>query len=66
MESTTKQVAELQELLVIKMVDVEREKKNTDELIAVVGHESVEAEKEQNAAQIQADETNKLAAEANE
>jgi len=65
MESTTDQVAELQDLLVVKMVDVETEKKNTDELIEIVGRESEDAEKEQAAAQIQADETNALAAEAN-
>lgn len=50
MKSTTEQVEGLQKLLEIKMVDVEREKEKTNELIEIVGRESLEAEKEQNAA----------------
>jgi len=47
MASTTSQVEGLQKLLEIKMVDVEREKEKTNELIGIVGKESLEAEREQ-------------------
>ena len=46
MKSTTEQVEGLQKLLEIKMVDVEKEKEKTNELIEIVGKESLEAEKE--------------------
>ena len=46
MKSTTEQVEGLQKLLEVKMVDVEREKEKTNELIEIVGRESLEAEKE--------------------
>jgi len=65
MKSTTDQVADLQKMLEVKMVDVEIEKKKTDELIEIVGRESLDAEKESDAAALQADETNALAAAAN-
>jgi len=35
------------------MVDVEREKEKTNELIEIVGRESLDAEKEQNIAKVQ-------------
>lgn len=66
MYQTTTQVAELQKMLEIKMVDVEIEKKKTDELIVIVGRESLEAEKEQNAAMIQENETMETQNAANE
>lgn len=43
------------------MVDVEKEKEKTNELIEIVGRESLDAEKEQEIANIQSDETAKLA-----
>ena len=43
------------------MVDVEKEKEKTNELIEIVGRESLEAEKEQEAAKVQEDETTALA-----
>jgi dynein heavy chain len=46
MQSTTDKVGALQERLVIKMVDVGVEKEKTDELIEIVGRESIDAEKE--------------------
>lgn len=46
------------------MVDVENEKAKTNELIEVVGRESLDAEKEADAAAIQAEETDKIANEA--
>jgi len=46
------------------MVDVENEKAKTNELIEKVGKESLDAEKEADAAQIQAEETDKIAGEA--
>lgn len=61
MKSTTEQVEGLQKLLEIKMVDVEKEKEKTNELIEIVGRESLDAEKEQDMAKIQEDETTKLA-----
>lgn len=46
MKSTTEQVEGLQKLLVVKMAEVEVEKEKTNELIEIVGRESLEAEKE--------------------
>lgn len=46
MKSTTEQVEGLQKLLEIKMVDVEKEKEKTNELIEIVGKESLDAERE--------------------
>ena len=60
MKSTTEQVEALQKLLVIKMVDVEKEKEKTNELIEIVGRESLDAEKEQDMA-VQEEDTQKLA-----
>ena len=57
MKSTTEQVEGLQKLLEIKMVDVEKEKEKTNELIEIVGKESLDAEKEQEIAQVQENET---------
>jgi dynein heavy chain len=57
MKSTTEQVEGLQKLLEIKMVDVGIEKEKTDELIEVVGRESLDAEKEAEAAAVQEAET---------
>ena len=57
MKSTTEQVEGLQKLLEIKMVDVEKEKEKTNELIEIVGKESLDAEKEQELAKQQEDET---------
>ena len=48
-------------MLEIKMVDVEKEKEKTNELIEIVGRESLEAEREQDAAKVQEDETTALA-----
>ena len=64
MKATIEQVEGLQKLLDIKMVDVEQEKAKTGELIEIVGRESLDAQREQDLANIQATETNKLAAEA--
>jgi hypothetical protein len=52
MKSTTEQVESLQKKLVIKMVDVEKEKEKTNELIEIVGRESLDAEKEQEIARV--------------
>lgn len=52
MESTTNQVNQLQELLKVKMVDVEEEKQKTDQLIAVVNKESADAQVEADAAAV--------------
>ena len=52
MRGTTDQVGELTQLLEVKMVDVGVEKEKTDELIAIVGRESLEAGKEADAAAI--------------
>jgi ribosomal protein L15E len=52
MAETTSRVEGLQKKLEVKMVDVEREKIKTDELIEIVGRESVDAEKEQGEAMI--------------
>lgn len=43
------------------MVDVEHEKAKTNELIEIVGKESLDAQKEADAASIQAEETDKVA-----
>lgn len=43
------------------MVDVEHEKAKTNELIEIVGKESLDAQKEADAAAIQAEETDKVA-----
>jgi len=60
MQSTTDKVDDLKKLLEIKMVDVGIEKEKTDELIEIVGRESVDAEKEAGAAEIQAGEVAKV------
>lgn len=57
MKSTTEQVEGLQKKLEVKMVDVEIEKEKTQELIEIVGRESLEAEKEQAIAFRQEEET---------
>jgi len=59
MENTTEQVAGLQKLLEVKMVDVEIEKEKTGELIEIVQRESADAAKEAEAAAEQEKETNK-------
>ena len=43
------------------MVDVEKEKEKTNELIEIVGRESLDAEREQDLARLQEEETSKLA-----
>jgi len=53
-------------LLVVKMVEVEREKEKTNELIEIVGKESLDAEKEQEIAKVQEDETIAMTNAANE
>jgi len=57
MWSTTEQVNGLQQLLEVKMVDVGVEKEKTDQLIEIVGRESLDAEKEAGAAAEQEKET---------
>ena len=64
MNSTTEKVAQLQKLLEVKMVEVDIEKTATGKLIAEVELQSADAQKEQDAANIQAEATNKLANEA--
>ena len=64
MKATIEQVEGLQKLLDVKMIDVEQEKAKTGELIEIVGRESLDAQREQDLANIQATDTNKLAAEA--
>jgi len=61
MKSTTEKVEGLMKLLDVKMVEVEREKEKTGELIEIVGKESADAAVEQEAARIQEEETMKLA-----
>jgi len=61
MNQTTEQVAQLQKLLEVKMVVVEIEKTATGKLIAQVEIESADAQKEQDAANIQAAATNEVA-----
>jgi len=60
MKSTTDQVEALQKLLEVKMVDVGVEKEKTDELIEIVGRESLDAEKEAAAAAVQEEEVTAL------
>jgi len=62
MNNTTNQVAELQKLLDVKMVEVEIKKESTDKLIDIVTSESAAAAIEEEAAKIQADATNAVAA----
>jgi dynein heavy chain len=64
MQSTTDKVDDLKKLLEIKMVDVGIEIEKTNELIEVVGKESVIAEKESGEAAIQATEVAKITEEA--
>lgn len=64
MNQTTTQVAELQKLLDVKMVEVEIKKEATDKLIDIVTAESSAAAVEEDAANKQAEETNALAASA--
>lgn len=66
MKSTTEQVEGLQKLLEVKMVDVEREKDKTNELIEIVGKESLDAEKEQDIAKVQEEETLAMTESANQ
>ena len=66
MASTTEQVEGLQKLLEIKMVDVEVEKKNTNDLIEIVEKESEDASVKQEAAAKQEEETIALTNAANE
>jgi len=61
MNNTTNQVAELQKLLDVKMVEVEIKKEATDKLIDIVTTESGAASIEEEAAKIQADATNAIA-----
>jgi dynein heavy chain len=66
MKDTAEQVDGLKQLLVVKMEDVEVEKKNTDILIENVGKESEIAQVEKDKAKIQEDETNEATRMANE
>lgn len=66
MKDTAEQVDGLKQLLVVKMQDVEVEKKNTDILIENVGKESEIAQVEKDKAKIQEDETNEATRMANE
>ena len=52
MKATIEQVEGLQKLLDVKMVDVEQEKAKTGELIEIVGRESLDAQKEQDIANL--------------
>jgi hypothetical protein len=52
MKSTVEKVSALHDLLKVKMVDVEVEKKKTDELIEIVNKESADAQVEADAAAI--------------
>jgi dynein heavy chain len=61
MDETTNKVDMLKEKLVLTMENVKVEEKNTDELILIVNKEAEEAEREQNIAQIQEEETNIIA-----
>lgn len=61
MNQTTEQVAQLQKLLEVKMVEVEIEKTATGKLIAQVEIESADAQKEQDSANIQAEAVNEVA-----
>jgi hypothetical protein len=53
MLSTTEKVESIQKLMEVKMVDVGHEKEKTNQLIEVVGRESLIAEKEADAAAVQ-------------
>ena len=53
MQSTTEKVEGIQKLMEVKMIDVGIEKEKTNELIEVVGRESLIAEKEADAAAVQ-------------
>jgi dynein heavy chain len=66
MKSTTEEVEKLQKKLEEKMVDVEIEKEKTNELIGIVGKESLDAEREQDIARVQEEETMKMTNAANE
>lgn len=57
MKSTVEKVNALQDLLKVKMVDVEAEKEKTDALIAIVNKESADAQVEADAAAVQEAET---------
>jgi hypothetical protein len=61
MQQTTEKVDGLKQLLEVKMVDVELEKAKTNDLIEIVGKESLDAQKEADLASIQAEETDKVA-----
>jgi hypothetical protein len=67
MEDTNEKVSGLQQLLAIKMKDVEVEIEKTNELMEIVGRESTDAQREADAAAIQEadtiDATNKAKAE---
>jgi len=52
MNSTTEKVDGIKKLMEVKMIDVGIEKEKTNELIEVVGRESLLAEKEADAAAI--------------
>jgi hypothetical protein len=52
MNATTEKVSALQQLLVVKMVEVDIEKAATGKLIAEVEIQSADAQKEQDAANI--------------
>ena len=60
MRSTTEKVEGIQKLMEVKMIDVGIEKEKTNELIEVVGKESLIAEKEADAASIQQAETEEI------
>jgi hypothetical protein len=62
MNSTTEKVEGIQKLMEVKMIDVGIEKEKTNELIEVVGKESLIAEKEADAAAIQQEETEAMTA----
>jgi len=57
MTSTTEKVEGIQKLMEVKMIDVGIEKEKTNELIEVVGKETIIAEKESDLAAIQQAET---------
>ena len=61
MNQTTDRVADLQKLLEVKMVEVEVERNATGKLIAQVELESNDAQKEQDAANVQAEAVNEVA-----
>jgi dynein heavy chain len=60
MRTTTEKVEGIQKLMEVKMIDVGIEKEKTNELIEVVGRESLIAEKEAEAASVQQAETEKM------